>query len=164
MTLVSALPASCDAPYTDTDWLSCRPGLHRHLDHLRDHGMRLRFRRNETIFSEHERAAHIYRLVSGCARLCRHVRGGRRHVSDFMFAQDIFGIGDFTHFPYAAEAVGPVLVVAYPRAHFEHLGEGNSALQSDLMSHFKTLLERAQRHLFVTSCLSARERVASFVL
>jgi CRP-like cAMP-binding protein len=164
MTLVSALPAFCEAPHIDLDWLPPRPGLHRHFDHLRDHGMRLRFRRNETVFAEHETAAHVYRLVSGCVRLCRHVRGGRRHVNEFMFADDIFGVGDFTRFPYAAEAVGPALVVAYPRALFEHLGEGNAALQTDLMSHFKTLLERAQQHLFVTSCLSARERVASFIL
>lgn len=164
MTLVSALPASCDVPYTDLSWLPASSGLHSHLDHLREYGMRLRFSRNETIYSEHEAAAHVYRLVSGSVRLCRHVRGGRRHISGFMFADDIFGLGDFPRFPSAAEAVAPALVVAYPRALFEHLGEGNSALQNDLMRHFKDELQHAQQHLFVTSCLSARERVAAFLL
>ncbi len=164
MTLVSALSAFTDVDHSDTHWLPSRSGLHDHLDHLREHGMRLRFRRNETIFSEHERAAHIYRVASGSVRLCRHVRGGRRHISNFMFAGDIFGIGDFACFPYAAEAVGPALVVAYPRALFEHLGEGNYALQANLMRHFRDVLEHTQQHLFVTSCLSARERVAAFIL
>src|SRR5512139_3314197 len=102
-----------------------RAGIAGHLDHLRDQGMRLRFHRNEMIFGERDAATHIYSVAAGCVRLCRHVPDGRRHISDFMFPGDIFGFGEYQGYPFAAEAVNSVTVVAYPRVAFQRLGEGD---------------------------------------
>jgi len=143
---------------------SGRPGLGAHLDHLREHGMRLRYRRNEAVFACGDAAAHIYRVAAGCIRLCRHVGDGRRSVSDFMLPGDVFGLGGFRLFPYTAEAVGPATVVAYPAVLFEQLCEDNAPLQNDLLSHYSRLLARTQQQLFVTTCQTARERVASFII
>lgn len=145
-------------------WQPVSTGLARHLDLLRDHGMRFRFGRNEAVFSEGEAAVYVFRVAAGCVRLCRHLADGRRSVQDFMLPGDIFGMGDFRYFPYTAEATGPTTVTAYPRALFEQLAEDNQPFQSDLMSHYTRALTRAERHLFVTTCQTARERVASFIL
>lgn len=138
-------------------------GVAGHLDHLRDQGMRLRFHRNEAIFRERETANRVYRVAAGCVRLCRHVPDGRRHISDFMFPGDIFGVGEYQGYPFAAEAVNAVTVVAFPRVAFERLCEGNPSLRTDLMVHYSMLLMRAEQHLFTASCQSARERMASFL-
>ncbi len=140
-----------------------RTSVAGHLDCIRDQGMRLRFHRNEVIFGERDAATHIYSVAAGCVRLCRHVSDGRRHISDFMFPGDIFGFGEYQGYPFAAEAVNSVTVIAFPRPAFERLGEGNPSLQTDLMVHYSTLLMKAQQHLFTASCQSARERLASFV-
>lgn len=144
-------------------WQPPPTGLTRHLEHLRDHAMRFRFGRNEAVFREGEAAVHIYRVASGCIRLCRHMADGRRAVQDFLLPGDIFGMGDFRNYPYTAEATGPAVVFAYPRVLFEQLSEDNPVLQADLMDHYMKALGRAERHLFVTTCQSARERVGSFI-
>jgi CRP-like cAMP-binding protein len=141
-----------------------RAGVAGHLDHLGGQEMRLRFQRNEMIFAERDAATQIYSVAAGCVRLCRHVPDGRRHISDFVFPGDIFGIGGYQAYPYAAEAVNNVTVVAFPRSAFERLGEGDPALRTDLMAHYAMLLMRAQQHFFTASCQSARERMATFVL
>ena len=139
-------------------------GIGEHLHRLRDLSMRLRFQRNETIFGEGDAASHVYTLINGCVRLCRHVADGRRHISDFMFAGDIFGLGERSAHAVAAEAVGPVTVTACPRSYFEHLGEGNTRLRSDLLAHLMARLVVTQQHLFVISCQNAKERLASFLV
>ncbi len=138
-------------------------GLTDHLNRLRASGMRLRFRRNEAIFRERDDATHIYSVAAGCVRLCRHVADGRRHISDFMFAADIFGIGQYQEYPFAAEAVNNVTVLAFPRAAFDRLGENDPTVRTDLMAHYSAMLLRTHQHLFMASCLSARERVATFI-
>jgi len=141
-----------------------RAGVKEHLHRLRDFSMRLRFQRNETIFGQGDTAAHVYIMASGCARLCRHVPDGRRHISDFLFAGDVFGFGEQTVNSLAAEAVGAVTVTACPRAYFERLGEGNPRVRSDLLAHLSARLAIAQQHLFVISCQNAKERLASFIV
>ena len=141
-----------------------QPGISQHLNRLRDFTMRLRFQRGDTIFGQGDSASHIYTMVSGCVRLCRHMPDGRRHIADFLFAGDIIGLGDTATHNLAAEAVGAVTVAACPRAHFERLGEGSSRLRSDLLAHLAARLLIAQQHLLVVSCQSAKERLASFLV
>lgn len=140
-----------------------RGGMAEHLDQLHDLGMRLRFHRNEMIFAERDAATQIYSVAAGCVRLCQHVPDGRRHISDFMFPGDIFGFGEYQGYPFAAEAVNSVAVIAFPRPAFRRLCEADPHLGTDLMAHYSMLLMRAQQHLFTASCQSARERMASFV-
>jgi CRP-like cAMP-binding protein len=141
-----------------------RTGITEHLHRLRDFSLRLRFQRNDTIFQEGDAAAQIYTLVSGCVRLCRHLPDGRRHISDFMFAGDIFGLGEFPAYPFTAESVTTATVTACPRAYFEHFSEGNARIRTDLLSHLMARLCAARQHLFVISCQNAKERMASFLL
>jgi CRP-like cAMP-binding protein len=138
-------------------------GIAAHLDRIREYGMRLRYRRNETIFTERDVATHLYYVAGGCVRLCRHVADGRRHISEFVFAGDVFGLGEYRVYPYSAEAVNNITVISYPRVTFEHLGEGGDEQRVDLMVHFSAQLVRAQQRLFRASCQNARERTASFI-
>jgi len=141
-----------------------RPGISQHLNRLRDFSMRLRFQRNETIFSQGDAASHIYTIVTGCVRLCRHVPDGRRHIADFLFGGDIFGLGESAINSLAAEAVGTVTLAACPRSYFDRLGEGSTRVRSDLMAHLATRLMTAQQLLLVVSCQNAKERLASFIV
>jgi CRP-like cAMP-binding protein len=152
--------AETSVPPADTE----RAGIAEHLHRLNNFSMRLRFQRNDTIFEEGDAAAHIYTLVNGCVRLCRHLSDGRRHISDFMFAGDIFGLGECPTYPFAAESVGMATVTACPRAYFEHFSEGNSHVRTDLLAHLAARLLATRQHLFVISCQNAKERMASFLL
>jgi len=139
-------------------------GVAEHLNRLRDFSTRMRFLRNETIFSQGDAAAHILTMVSGCVRLCRNLPDGRRHIPDFMFPGDIFGLSEQAAYATGAEAVGLVTLAACPRSYFERLCEGNARVRSDLLAHLASRLASAQQHLFVISCQSARERLAWFLV
>lgn len=139
-------------------------GLGDHLARLKDQSIRLRFARGETIAAAGETAAHIYLVSAGCMRLCHRGADGRRHVSDFLFGGDIWGLGDARVFALSAEAVSPVTLTAYPRAPFERLGEGNNRLRADVLAHLCDAIQAAHRHLYLLGCLSARERLASFLV
>ncbi len=139
-------------------------GLSEHLARLNGTALRLHFHRSETIAAAGDTAAYVYVLSSGCIRLSHHVADGRRHIADFLFSGDIFGLGDASFFALSAEAVSPVTLAAYPRAVFDRLGEGNNHLRSDIFAHLSLAIAQAHRHLFLVSCLNARERVAAFLV
>jgi CRP-like cAMP-binding protein len=139
-------------------------GLGEHLSRLKESALRLRFRRSETIATAGDAAAHIYVVSSGCVRLSHHAADGRRHIADFLFDGDIYGLGDVRLFALSAEAVSPVTLSAYPRNLFDRLGEGNKRLRADIFSHLSASIQSAHRHLFLLSCLNARERVATFLM
>lgn len=141
-----------------------RTGLAAHLEGLSHCALKLRCHRNEAIFDEHDAATHIYYVAAGCVRLCRHVADGRRHIAEFMFAGGIFGLGEYQEYPYAAEAVNNVTVIAYPRTAVEELEQRDGRIRTELMAHFSVMLASARERLFRSSCQSARERTASFIL
>lgn len=139
-------------------------GLNEHFGRIKDHSVRLRFPRNDTIAAAGETAAHIYTIQNGCIRLCHHGRDGRRHIAEFLFAGDTWGLADANVFALSAEAVSAATVTAYPRAVFERLGEGNNRLKTDIMNQLCDAIARAHHHLFLLSRLTARERIATFLV
>jgi CRP-like cAMP-binding protein len=125
---------------------------------------RQHFGRNEEIFAEGHSADHIYVIVSGTARLCRHTANGRRHISDFAMVGDLIGFVERTLQPNTAEAVTPVTVTTYRRSSLEQLAGANPMVRSGICSLLAANLFTAQRQLCILGCQNARERLASFLL
>jgi CRP-like cAMP-binding protein len=151
-------------PADDLVYADIQPhGISDHLARLKNEAVRLRFHRGETIAAAGAAAAHIYVVAAGCLRLSHHGRDERRHIANFLFGGDIWGLGDAHFFALSAEAVSPVTVTAYPRQLFDRLGEGNDRLGAEVFSHLSEAIQQAHRHLFLLSCLNARERVATFL-
>ena len=63
---------------------SGQAALYDDLRSLDRFSARVRFGKNETIFSEGEHAGHAYKIVSGMVRLCKHTQDGRRQIADFL--------------------------------------------------------------------------------
>ncbi|MEI9995574.1 MAG: cyclic nucleotide-binding domain-containing protein [Rhizomicrobium sp.] len=138
--------------------------LHEHLVLLRDAGARLKLSRNEMIFQEGDPAQHIYRIVSGTIRLCRHTPDGRRHIAEFALAGDLFGVLGGQQQAFTAEAVGDAVLVAYSRTQLDRVAECDARFRANVLSHLSTDLLSAQLHTFILGCQSAKERVASFIV
>jgi CRP-like cAMP-binding protein len=141
-----------------------RSAITRHLHVLRDYGVRVCFARDDTIFSEGNPAAHVHRVVAGCIRLYRRAPDGRRHIADFVVPGDVVGIIGQATYPYTAEAVTAVTLVAYPRSLFNRLSEADARLRADLLQHLSTSLRQARRQQFVAARQDAKGRLASFIL
>jgi CRP-like cAMP-binding protein len=126
-------------------------------------GSRRSFARNEAIFAEADPADCWYKVVSGCVRLCKLLADGRRHIAEFFFAGDCFGLDNLPERVFAAEAVSDVVVMRYPRRATEHLIDQTPALDRGLRDITLRDLANAQIRMLLLGRMNAAERVASFL-
>src|SRR5579862_4762662 len=74
-------------------------------------GHRHSLARNAEIFAEGDPADCWYKVISGTVRLCKLLADGRRHVAEFYFSGDCFGLENMTERLFSAEAVSAVIVM-----------------------------------------------------
>ncbi len=125
---------------------------------------KMRFARNRTIFNEGDEAEHSYRIVSGVVRLCKHTVQGRRMVTHFLLPGDHFGFMQLGIYSFTAEAVVDVIVDSYPLRQIENLSEQDPFLRQKFHDLFMNQVMDTQDHLLLLGCLSAEEKLVSFLL
>lgn len=120
--------------------------------------------RNMEIFAEGEPAGHIYKVVSGVVRISKLLPDGRRQISAFHTAGDMFGFETDDLHHASAEAVVPVKLVAYKWQSLLQAGTQSASLVRDLLNLTMIGLRRTQEHLLLLGRKNALERVAAFLL
>jgi CRP/FNR family nitrogen fixation transcriptional regulator len=122
------------------------------------------FARDDDIYAEGDRADCWFKVVSGTVRLGKLMADGRRHIAEFFFAGDCFGLDDTRERVFSAEAVGDVVVMRFPRAATERLIEERPDLARRLCHLTLRNLAHAQNRMLLLARMTASERVASFLL
>ena len=140
------------------------PGIDPDLRALQQVGVKVRFARNETIFSDGDEATACYKVISGAVRLCKHLADGRRQIADFLLAGDLFGFMQFGHYKFTAEAVGDVVLMCYPQRQVARLSSSTPNLRGRLFVLLSQRLLGVQDHLVMLGRQTAKERIASFLL
>jgi CRP/FNR family nitrogen fixation transcriptional regulator len=108
------------------------------------------------IYGQGEQARNLYQVEFGCVRIHRMLADGRRQISAFHLAGEVFGFETDGVHHFFAEAIGATGVRAL---------QLNSADASQLILPLALQgLIRAQEHLLVLGRQSAVERVAAFLL
>jgi len=127
-------------------------------------GIPTSFARNTEIYAEGEPAGHVYKVVSGVIRISKLLPDGRRQISAFHTAGDMFGfeVDDVHH--ASAEAVVPVKVVAYKWQSLLAAGAHSMSLVRDLLNLTMIGLRHTQDHLLLLGRKNALERVAAFLI
>src|SRR5689334_23518602 len=127
-------------------------------------GTRLSFSRNDEIYAEGDSADCWCKVVSGTVRVCKLLADGRRHIGEFCFSGDFFGIDGSGERLYSAEAVGDVVVMRFQRKAAEQLIDQNPPLARLLRDTMLRDLAHAHGHTLRLGRLTASERVATFLL
>jgi CRP/FNR family nitrogen fixation transcriptional regulator len=127
-------------------------------------GTRLSFSRNDEIYAEADSSECWYKVVSGTVRVCKLLADGRRHIAEFCFSGDCFGLDGTGGRPYSAEAVDDVIVMRYRRKPTEQLIDQNHALARLLREAMLRDLAHAHGHTLRLGRMTAAERVATFLL
>jgi CRP/FNR family nitrogen fixation transcriptional regulator len=122
------------------------------------------FAKDEEIFAEGERAAFVYKVLSGVVRTSKLLSDGRRQIDAFHLAGDIFGIEAGDEYRFCAESVGDCVVVAYRRSHLATLTGSDAQLARDITMGMMRSLVRAQNHMLLLGRKSALEKIATFLL
>jgi CRP/FNR family nitrogen fixation transcriptional regulator len=127
-------------------------------------GTRLRFSRNREIYGQGETGGFWYKVISGTVRISKLRTDGRRHIAEFCFSGDGFGLENGAERNFSAEAVEDVTVMRHPCAATERLSEENPAVARLLRDMTLKSLAAAQGRLMILGRMTATERVASFLL
>jgi CRP-like cAMP-binding protein len=127
-------------------------------------GIRLRFARGETIFSEGDEAKYSYKVVSGAIRLCKHLADGRRQIAGFVLPGEYCGFMHLDAHRFTAEATGDTVLIAYPQRQIESLAQQMPGVQRRLTGFLADRVRSMQDHVVLLGRLTARERVASLLL
>ena len=127
-------------------------------------GARLRFARNQEIYGQGESAGCWYKVISGTVRVSKLRTDGRRHIAEFCFSGDCFGIDNASERIYAAEAVDDVIVMRFRRGPTEQLIDQNLMVARLLRDAIVRDLTSAHGRTLLLGRMTAPERVAAFLL
>ncbi len=127
-------------------------------------GARMSYARNVEIFGEGEPAEYIYEVVSGAVRSCRVMDDGRRQVTAFHLPGEVFGLDIGQEHRFSAEAITDTVIMIVKRTAIVSLAGRDGEIARDLWTLTAQELHRVQDHMLVLGCMSAKERVASFLL
>ena len=127
-------------------------------------GTRIPYARNVEIFGEGEPADYLYKVVSGSVRSCKILDDGRRQVTGFYMVGEVFGLEPDEEHQFSAEAVNDTVVLVVKRSAIIGLAARDADIARQLWAVTAQQLQRVQDHMLVLGCLSAKQRVAAFLL
>jgi CRP/FNR family nitrogen fixation transcriptional regulator len=127
-------------------------------------GTRISYARNVEIFGEGEPAEYLYKVVSGSVRSCKLLDDGRRQVTGFHIAGEVFGLELDEEHHFAAEAINDTVILVVKRSAIIGLAARDADIARQLWTMTARELQRVQDHMLVLGCMSAKQRVAAFLL
>jgi CRP/FNR family nitrogen fixation transcriptional regulator len=115
------------------------------------------FEDNAVIYAQGEASGPLYLVEFGTVRICRITADGRRQISAFHFAGEVFGFeADAEHHFYAESVGGAGVRVLRPSS--------QDGVAASLLPVALRGLQRAQEHLLVLGRQNAIERMAAFLI
>jgi CRP-like cAMP-binding protein len=130
---------------------------------LEEIGVRRSFSGGE-IYAEGDGADCWFKVISGTVRICKLMADGRRHIAEFLFTGECFGLDDQGMRLFSAEAIGNVIVMRFPRSATERLIQEKPELAWRMCNMTLRSLAHAQTRMLLLGRMTASERVASFLL
>jgi CRP-like cAMP-binding protein len=126
--------------------------------------VKVRFRRNETVFSDGDPAHHAYKMISGVVRLCKHMPDGRRQIAGFRLPGEFFGLMESGEYRYTAEAVSDIVLSSYPQHQLATLADERPALRRQFVGAVVRHIEEMEEQIVLLGRQTAKERVAAFLV
>ncbi len=109
------------------------------------------------IYAQGEKSGNLYKIEFGAVRVYRLLADGRRQISAFHLAGDIFGFEADPFHHFFAEAINATGI------RIVRVSSSNRTFADDLLPIALQGLVRAQEHLLVLGRQNAAERVAVFL-
>ncbi|WP_372623154.1 Crp/Fnr family transcriptional regulator [Falsiroseomonas sp.] len=142
----------------------CHPLDAAGLDDVLAEAEQLNLSHRDALFHEGDRAAHVFTLVQGTAKLTRLLPDGREQVLGFRFAGDVLGYTGAAHYPFAAQMLTPAQVCRLERRKLDVLLRRYPALERRLLDLCVQELAATQDQLVTVGRRTAEARVAAFLL
>jgi CRP/FNR family transcriptional regulator len=138
-----------------------------HPDELRVLQQRVSTRRLEahaTLLEEGDAVDRVYTVLRGMLRVVNYLPDGRRQITEFLVAGDLFGLEPDGTYGGTVEAVVDTELCSIGRAGLDELGERFAALRSRLLTVSCATLRRAHELQVSLGRRSPAEKIAAFLL
>ena len=122
------------------------------------------YARDEEVYGEGEEAEFVYKVVGGAVCTYKVLSDGRRQITGFHLAGDLFGFEHGAVHRHTTEALADTRVLVFSRAQIERVAAGRVDVACRLWSLAARGLGHAQDHMLLLGRRSAVERVAAFLL
>ena len=142
----------------------CRPLDAAGLDDVLAEAVQLTHGPRDMLFGEGDKAAHVFTLVQGTAKLTRLLPDGREQVLGFRFAGDVLGYTGAEHYPFAAQLLTTAQVCRLERRRLDGLLRRYPARERRLLDLCVQELAATQEQLVTVGRRTAEARVAAFLL
>ena len=122
------------------------------------------YKKGNEIFGEKEPADYVYQIVTGAVRSYKLLSDGRRQISAFHLATDIFGLEIGSDHRFTAEAIVDTTVRLMKRRSLELVAETDLSVARNLLSMTTSNLRHAEDHMLLLGRKTSLERVAAFLI
>ena len=129
-------------------------------DQVKFIGVARTFQRGQEIFGEGEPPDLVYKVAAGSVRCFHLLSDGRRQISSFYFAGDVFGVELGSRRHATAEALTDAAIVTARRTAVA----ADPGQMDRLWRHAMCELRRCEDHVLMLGRRAANERVVSFLL
>lgn len=136
----------------------------RDLSAMEKLGPETHFATKEALFSEDEKARHVFNLTQGIARLYRLLPDGRRQIIGFGLPGDFLGATSFSLYNFSADAITPIIACRFSRDRFLRFVETKPNILYR-MNEFETReLHLARNQMLLLGSHSAEQKIALFLI
>jgi CRP-like cAMP-binding protein len=126
-------------------------------------GLRQRLPAGMTVYKEGDEARWVFAVVEGAVKSYRELRSGRRIVTAFLFARDLFGLAQNGRYVGAAQTIARTTVYRLPIEELAALLKQDAAIQFAFLTKVTHELREAQRRAALISRRDASGRLAMFI-
>ncbi len=127
-------------------------------------GTSFSYSREEEIYGEGEDAEFVYMIARGAVRTHNILSDGRRQITGFPLAGDLFGLGPGALHRHTAEALTETKVLVFKRRQIERA----AALSAEIACQLWNMATDELRHALDLAVLlgrrTAQERIAAFLI
>ncbi|WP_321894924.1 helix-turn-helix domain-containing protein [Paraburkholderia heleia] len=129
-------------------------------------GNHRKVRRGEAVYRAGDAFCNLYVIRAGSSKTVAMHRDGREQITGFQIAGDFLGMEGITSGKHTLDAIAleDSVVCVIPFATLEMLSFGNKDLQRHLHLMMSREIVRESAHMMLIGCMTAEERVASFLL
>lgn len=134
------------------------------LSALEKLGPETHFASKEALFSEDEKARHVFNLTQGVARLYRLLPDGRRQIVGFGLPGDFLGATFSDRYDFSVEAITPIIACRFSRERFLRFVEARPNILRRMNEFEVQELHLARNQMLLLGSHSAEQRIALFLI
>ena len=135
----------------------------RQREELTQISTRLRLPARKVIYREDSPAEWVFSVVEGAVKSYRELPSGKRALSAFLFARDLFGLADKGRYVNTAQAIVPVTLYRFSLSQLTLLLKQDADLQFQFLAKVTYELVEAQRRAILITRRDASGRLAMFL-